>query len=160
VLEGGVEGEHLAQGAGGEDGLGLDVRGHEALVLAHHQVFIGLFGGVDHGPGVLEGGGHGLLHQDVPAGLEGRNGLLGVQGIGPADDHRVEGCGLEHLLVVDEAAGPEAAGQFLGPGLVGVGQSHQLGLGIGQALGDVAALGDGPATDDSVADCHGNSSVG
>ena len=51
-------------------------------------------------PQLVQGHGHGLLHQDVLAGLRGGDALLGMAGVEAADIDHVEVLLPQHLLVV------------------------------------------------------------
>ena len=128
-----------------------------ATVLAHEHGHAGILGLGGKGLGVLEVVGDGLLDQGHDAALDGLAGNGEVQTVGGGDDDAL-GLDLVHHL---GRVGVERHAGGLGGGagaLEGVGNGHELGLGL---LGDeadvVAAHGagadDGNADGDLLAHC-------
>ena len=92
-----AEGHDFADDAFLEELLGLQVGGHEALVMADHELAAELLSREDHLGGVFEIGGHRLLAEDVLAGLQAGDRQAGMLAVGRADADGVD------VLVVDDS---------------------------------------------------------
>ena len=97
VAERRAEGHDFADDAFLEELLGLQVGGHEALVVADHELAAELLSREDHLGGVFEIGGHRLLAEDVLAGLQAGDRQAGMLAVGRADADGVD------VLVVDDS---------------------------------------------------------
>ena len=149
VTEGGAEGDDLADLAVGNHLLCQLVRVGEALVLADHQALALLFGNPHHLFAVGEGDGHGLLAENMLAGLQGLDAELGVRVVGSADGNRVDfGIGKEFIRrVVDLAA--VFGSHVFSAGSGRVKEADELAAGVFIVLGDVTDLGNFAAAKDT-----------
>ena len=130
------------------------MRRHQALVESDHQVFAGLLGGVDHGLRVGARGGHGLFAKHMFAGVQRFDALAGVQCVRAADDDGVNVGILEHLLIIGISLRAILGGDGVDAFLDRVSDGRDLRVRIGGAFGDVAALGNCSAANDSITDGH------
>ena len=149
MTEGGAEGDDLADLAVGNHLLCQLVRVGETLVLADHQALALLFGNPHHLFTVGEGDGHGLLAENMLAGLQGLDAELGVRVVGSADGNRVDfGIGKEFIRrVVDLAA--VFGSHVFGAGSGRVKEADELAAGVFIVLGDVPDLGNFAAAKDT-----------
>jgi hypothetical protein len=143
-----VPSKHPPQLPGLEDPLAAQVGRGVALVVADHELPPGGSCGADHGAGLGDRAGHGLLHQDVCAGLQGRDGLRRVERVGRAHAdgvgfHRQQFAEIRHSY-----RDLELGGDLLCALKLGIAQADDLDILAIGVLGQVAALCDGARPDD------------
>ncbi len=152
-----LEGLDLADGARVDEALGFDVGGLVVDAVGDHELDIGFAAGVDHGAALGGGDGHGLLAEDVLAGLRGADGVLAMHAVGQTDVYGVDvfvvADAVEGFVGVDGGFGD--AVHFgvvlaLGIGMAGDEGGDFGGLGIG--AGAHEDVGDGAETDGGVSD--------
>ena len=122
-----------------------------AVLIADGQHLAGAVTGVQHLLGVLGSGRHGLLAENMLAGLEGGNGDLAVGDVGGQNMHGVDGGVTEQLVIVGVHLGVRGAvllGSLLGALGDKVAECAQIDiLGLLGHAGQVLLVGDTAAAD-------------
>ena len=153
----------VAQDAGLDDLLDhLHVLVHTGLEADGNHL-AGLLLGLADSDGLFQGDAHGLLQQDVQAGLQRVDGALGMGAVVGADADGVQVQGLvgQHLGVVAVALNAfhaQVCEELLSLAGDQVGTCHDLNVGLLQ-VADHVSLGDPAAADDTDADLLGSVNI-
>jgi len=103
---------------------------HETLVVTDHQFLAGLLRGSDHLLGVRQAGGHGLLAEDMLAGLEGSDGQAGMVCVGSGHHDGVDVLPGEQGFLAGNDLAAVLTGKPFGTRHDGVVDRHDLGTGM------------------------------
>ena len=125
--------DERAKLAGVEDFLGFHIGAEEVLGEADHELDVVAAGGLNHVVALLKGEGHGLLDEDVLAGVEGIDGEAVVELVAEGDGDGVDFVVLEQFGVAGVGAGDLVAlaeGAAGGFEEVGGGDDFDVGQGL------------------------------
>ena len=149
VAQHGAERDNVADNAAIQQLLGPAVHRVEAHIVADHQVLAVALGGGHHGFALRQRDGHGLFAQHMLAGVQRRRGDLRVAAVLHADGHRVDVIAVQQVKIAVAYVAAVLGGHLLctGPVLVIIG--HDLCMGVGCILGQMAHLRDLAAADDT-----------
>ena len=149
VAQNGAEGDHIADDAAVQHLLGLAVHRVKTHVVAHHQVSAIALSGGHHGLALRQRDRHGLFAQHVLAGVQRRGGDLRMAAVFHADGYRINVVAVQQVKIGVADAAAVFGGHLLGTGAVLVVVGHDLRIGVGCILGQMAHLRDLAAADDT-----------
>ena len=149
VAQHGAEGDHVADNAAVQQLLGTAVYRVEAHIVTDHQVLAVALGGGHHGLALRQRDRHGLFAQHVLAGVQRRGGDLRMAAVFHADGYRINVVAVQQVKIGVADAAAVFGGHLLGTGAVLVVVGHDLRIGVGCILGQMAHLRDLTAADDT-----------
>ena len=149
VAQHGAERDDIADDAAVQQLLGPAVHRIEAHVVADHQMSAVALGGGHHGLALRQRHGHGLFAQHMLAGVQRRGGDLRMAAVLHADGHRVDVVAVQQVEIGVADIAAVLGGHLLGTGPVLVVIGHDLRIGVGCILGQMAHLCDLAAADDT-----------
>ena len=149
VAQHGAEGDDVADDAAVQQLLGAAVYRVEAHIVTDHQVLAVALGGGHHGLALRQRDRHGLFAQHVLAGVQRRGGDLRMAAVFHADGYRINVVAVQQVKIGVADAAAVFGGHLLGTGAVLVVVGHDLRIGVGCILGQMAHLRDLTAADDT-----------